>query len=446
MYAGTPLPTSPTACSGNASGPTPCVPIVTTANPLNGGGFPNSTWANAYPPSLFNGFSRNINHGYWGVFAQDQWKLSPKLTVNYGLRWDYETGLSAFVNNDYNEFQPRIGLAYAPNSGTVVRAGFGIFFDRQNLTFFFVPNTQKIVAGYQCGNHAPSGIAAICSAAGIQPQQFPNIMSNLGQAGQGYQLLADPPSPGPPGSPCAGVPQAPCLAAKIIQTGAYNTAFPSVEMAGTCFTTGACGIGEGGMDHNSRTPYAEQGSFEIDHQIGRGFSVQLSYLFVEAHKLVRGNNINIPCPAGTTKSAITDPLPEWMPGLVNADGTLSPCTGTPTLGTGAIAGLGPFFGGALGSGLQTISAGLEDYNNDVANAIYHGGTLTVLKRGTYFNLTANYTYSHIIDNGNFTTFINLPVNQFDYAAERANSNQDARHRLVANFTAIAPKTGTVAEF
>jgi len=451
MYAGTPLPTSPSACGGNSSGPTPCAPVVTTANPLNGGGFPNSTWANAYPPSLFNGFSRNINHGYWGVFAQDQWKLSPKLTVNYGLRWDYETGLSAFVANDYNEFQPRVGLAYAPNSNTVIRAGFGVFFDRQNLTFFFVPNTQKIVAGYQCGNHAPSGIAAICNGnnpfgAVIQPQNFPNIMSNLGQAGQGYQLLADPATLGLPGSPCAGVPQAPCLAANIIQTGAYNTAFPSVEMAGTCFTTGACGIGEGGMDHNARTPYAEQGSFEIDHQLGRGFSVQLSYLFVEAHKLVRGNNINIPCPVGTTKSAITDPLPEWMPGLVNADGTLSPCTGTPTLGAGAIKGLGPFFGGALGSGLQTISSGLEDYNNDVANAIYHGGTLTVLKRGAHFNLTANYTYSHTIDNGNFTTFINLPVNQFDYAAERANSNQDARHRLVANFTAIAPKTGPWRNF
>jgi outer membrane receptor protein involved in Fe transport len=446
MYAGTPLPTSPTACSGNDSGPTPCVPTITTANPLNGGGFPNSTWADAYDPSQLGGFSRDLNHGYWGVFGQDQWKLNPRLTLNYGLRWDYETGLSAYVNNDYNEFQPRVGLAYAPTSDTVIRAGYGIFFDRQNLTFFFVPNTQKIVAGYQCGNQAPSGIAAICSGLGILPQKFPNIMSNLGQAGQGYQLLADPPAPGPPGSPCAGVPEAPCLAAKIIQTGAYNTAFPSVEMAGTCFTTGACGIGEGGMDHNARTPYAEQGSLEIDHQFGRGFALNLSYLFVEAHKLVRGNNLNVPCPAGTTKSAVTDPLPEWVPGWLNADGTLSPCTGTPTLGTGAIAGLGPFFGGALGSGLRTLSSGLEDYNNDVANAIYHGGTLTVLERGKYFNLTANYTYSHTIDNGNFTTFINLPPNQFDYAAERANSNQDARHRLVANFTGIAPTKGPLRNF
>jgi len=447
MYAGTPLPTDPNACGGNSAGPNPCVPTVTAANPLNGGGFPNSPWTNAYPPSFFNRYSRVIDHGYWGGFAQDQWKVTPKLTLNYGLRWDYETGLSQFVNNDYNEFQPRVGLAYSPGYNTVIRAGFGIFFDRQNLTFFFVPNTQKIVAGYQCGNHPPASIAAICNAAGIQPQQFPNIMSNLGQAGQGYQLLADPANLGMPGSPCAGVPEAACLAAGIIQTGSYTKSFPTVEMAGTCFTTGACGIGEGGMDHNARTPYAEQGSLEIDHQFRGGFAVSLGYLFVEAHKLVRGNNINIPCPIGTTKSGPpADPLPEWMPGLVNANGTLTPCTGTPSLGTGAIAGLGPFFGGVFGSGLQTLSAGLEDYNNDVANAIYHGGTLTVMERGKYFNLTANYTYSHTIDNGNFTTFINLPVNQFDYAAERANSNQDVRNRLVANFTAIAPNRGLWRNF
>jgi hypothetical protein len=436
-YAGVPLPTDPAACSVS-----PCAPTVTTANPLNGAGFPNSTWANAYPPQFFDRYSRLIDHEYWGLFVQDQWRLTPNLTLNYGLRWDVESGLSSFVVNDFKEFQPRVGFAYSPDSKTVIRGGFGIFFDRQNLTFFFVPNTQKIVAGYQCGNQPPAAIAAICSGAGILPQQFPNIMSNLGQARQGYQLLGFPANPGAPGSPCEGLPEAPCLAAHIIQTGAYDTAVPQVSMAGTCFTTGACGIGEGGMEHNSKPPYAEQASFEIDREFGKGFAINLSYLFVGAHRLVRGNNINIPCPVGTTKSGPpADPLPEWMPGILNQDGTLSPCSGAPTLGTGALAGLGPFFGGVFGSGLQTLSGGLEDYNNNVANANYHGGTVTAIERMKNFQLVANYTYSHTIDNGNFTTFINLPVNQFDYNAERANSNQDARHRFVANFTATAPKTG-----
>src|SRR5499427_321245 len=401
-YAGVPLPTDPTACSA-----TPCAPTVTTANPLNGGGFPNSTWANAYPPQFFDRYSRLLDHGYWGLFAQDQWKVTPKLTLNYGLRWDVETGLSGFVVNDHKAFQPRVGFAYSPDSKTVIRGGYGLFYDRQNLTFFFVPNTQKIVAGYQCGNHAPASIADLCSSFGIQPQQFPNIMSNLGQASQGYQLLGIPASQG-----------AAARAATVIQTGAYTAAFPGgVSMAGTCGTTFACGIGEGGMEKDSKLPYAAQASFEVDRQLGKGFAINLTYQFVGAHRLVRGNNINIPCPAGTTKSGPpTDPtllagaVQVWTPGLLNANGTLSPCTGTPTLGTGALAGLGPFFGGAGGipaaglagdSGLQTLSGGLEDYNNNVANAVYHGGTVTVIERSKHFNMTANYTYSHTIDNGNF---------------------------------------------
>ncbi|HEV3481703.1 MAG TPA: TonB-dependent receptor [Candidatus Acidoferrales bacterium] len=470
-YAGVPLPTSPTACAGNA----PCTPTVTAANPLNGGGFPN-TWANAYPPQFFNTYSRVIDHGYWGLFAQDQWRITPKLTLNYGLRWDVESGLASYVKPDYNEWQPRIGFAYSPDTKTVVRAGFGMFFDRQNLTFFFVPNTQKVIAGYQCGNKPPAGIAAICNNPGVNPfgvpyaatlpQEFPNIQAGNGQARQGYQIFGFPAAAGASG-----------IAATIIQTGEYNNPPVSpIAMSGTCGATLACGIGMGGMDRNSRTPYAEQASFEVDHQFGGGLAVNLGYLFVGAHKLVRGNNINVPCPVGTTDTAqaanptdtnvwpipaaptaVSPPnpglalflaFPDWVPGKVNPNGTFSTCSsGTPTLGTGALAGLGPWFQGAgPAAGLQTMSSGLEDYNNDVSNAIYHGGTLTVIERIKNFGLTANYTYSHTIDNGNFTTFINLPVNQFDYRDERANSNQDARHRLVTNFTATGPEDTFVRHF
>ncbi len=112
--------------------------------------------------------------------------------------------------------------------------------------------------------------------------------------------------------------------------------------------------------------------------------------------------------------------------------------------------IGPFFGNlANPSGLEfgppgstlgdsSISAGLLDYNNSVVNSDYHGLTVTANERVKYFRMVANYTYSHTIDNGNFTTFINYPINQFDYSAERANSNQDLRHHLVTNLAATTP--------
>jgi outer membrane receptor protein involved in Fe transport len=459
-YAGIELPANPSFTAGP-----PLVGPGGANGPLN-----TSTWANAFPQALFPTFGKAINHGYWGLFAQDQWRITPKLTLNFGLRWDYESGLSQFVDPDHAGWQPRVGFAFSPDSKTVIRAGFGMFDDRYNLTFFFVPNTQKVVPGLGCNPQiAPclSGGAIPITGQDITvlPQAFPMI--NAGQANQGYQIFGFPAGAGAAG-----------FAATVIQQGGFTTAPQSAEisLAGTCDTTFACGVGAGGMDHQlSKIPYAEQASLEIDHQFGAGFALNAGYLFVGAHRLVRGNNINVPCPVGTTDpsqnsgvptfngvdTSIIDPgywplggpgtaglFPNAVPGLLNPNGGFSKCaSGTPTLGSGALAGLGPWFGGAgPAAGLQSMSYGLLDYNNGVANANYNGATLTAIERIKNFNLTANYTYSHTIDNGNFTTFINLPPNQFDYKAERGNSNQDARHRFVTNFTATGMEDNWTRNF
>ena len=65
----------------------------------------------------------------------------------------------------------------------------------------------------------------------------------------------------------------------------------------------------------------------------------------------------------------------------------------------------------------------------------------VEKVGSRFSLDANYTFSKTMDNGNFTTFINLPQNSFDRKSEYGLSNQDVRHRFIANFSASTPETG-----
>jgi hypothetical protein len=455
------------------------------APPATGSGF-NSGWPNGYDTSIIEHSAYYLNHGYWGVFAQDQWRVTPKLTINYGMRWDYESGLGKHIEADYNAFQPRVGFAYSPDSKTVIRAGYGLFFDRNNMSFFFIPGGQKTMPGYFCNTNSPGSTAAPaldsdCAtalvAAGGNAADATAIrmpMVRTGSDGAGWQLGALPGSLEVAALPCAivsvscaGLPGAPTelsvaalIGFNILNGSPYvqvlgnplGQPYPPSFLTGICAGGfGACGVGAGGIDrHISRLPYAHQASLQIDRQFGGGFALELGYLFVSAHKLVRGNNINVPCPAGTSKPSNPGAAQGWL----NPDGTLSACQGTPTSGP---FGLGPIFNPlSNASGLEFggypanpggLSAGLLDYNNDVANAVYHGLTVTATEKwGKYLNLTANYTYSHTIDNGNFTTFINLPPNQFDYGSERANSNQDLRHHFVTNFTLAAPEESFLRNF
>lgn len=65
-----------------------------------------------------------------GLFIQDEWRPTTNLTINAGLRYDAQF-LPQPIMTDANNFAPRLGLAYAPGDRkTVVRASFGIYFDR----------------------------------------------------------------------------------------------------------------------------------------------------------------------------------------------------------------------------------------------------------------------------------------------------------------------------
>ena len=65
-----------------------------------------------------------------GFFAQDEWRPRQDLTLNLGLRYDAQF-LPDPIETDTNNLAPRVGFAYSPGDHkTVVRAGFGIYFDR----------------------------------------------------------------------------------------------------------------------------------------------------------------------------------------------------------------------------------------------------------------------------------------------------------------------------
>lgn len=65
-------------------------------------------------------------------FIEDHWTLAKPLTIEAGMRYDFQH-LPAHFRADSNDLAPRIGLAYSPSPNWVVRAGFGIFFDRYLL-------------------------------------------------------------------------------------------------------------------------------------------------------------------------------------------------------------------------------------------------------------------------------------------------------------------------
>jgi hypothetical protein len=68
----------------------------------------------------------------YGAFVQDHWTATRRLTVDFGVRYDVER-LPAGLNQDADNFSPRVGLAYQAAPSWVVRAGYGIFFDRYLL-------------------------------------------------------------------------------------------------------------------------------------------------------------------------------------------------------------------------------------------------------------------------------------------------------------------------
>jgi Carboxypeptidase regulatory-like domain len=421
--------------SGSDTGPNPNdallngVPIVfwgapVGTGPITQGSLPPpipTTWQNAYVDP--QDFDVRLNHGYFGLFMQDQWRLTPKLTFNYGLRWDVETGLSQIVNPDHRGFQPRIGFAYSPTKHTVIRTGYGIFNDHYNMTFFFVTYPQREVL-------IPNA-----------PQPWVR-QGNSTATWVLNQLSFDAPNPGNGGAPLpypdgSTVPRPAQAAATMLLTGqappnfstgpgpGQDPAFP----AGTFVTNSG-----GGFNRNTRTAYSEQASLQVDQEIGKGLVVSVGYLFLRAHKQVRPENLNV-CPsAGLANSATFCPPASAIPG--------PPITPD-----------GPFPGNKLPDGRDAFSgvlynnAGLMYYLDGSGNAAYNGGTISVTYRaGQYFRFNANYTLSHTTDDGTFTTFVSTPEDLYNRALERADSVQDVRHRFIGNFTADAPNHGFMRNF
>jgi hypothetical protein len=182
-------------------------------------GAPSNSWAQfllGYPSETgkvtqFNN-PNSLRFATWSLYARDSWQASPKLTIDYGLRWEYYPiyshdyyGATRFDPATYNiyvggeggvpwdagstatkkDFAPRLGAAYRLDSKTVVRGGYGISVDPDNMRNqrnqypSIVNQVYQPLNTYQFISYAgvanSDGATQVMLSDGVPLPSFPNI-------------------------------------------------------------------------------------------------------------------------------------------------------------------------------------------------------------------------------------------------------------------------------
>jgi hypothetical protein len=325
--------------------------------------------------------------GYW----QDSWSLRSNLTLNYGLRYELDKRYTP-LHTDRDNFAPRVSLSWDPfgNHKTVVRAGYGIFYSPIYIQIDSVVRYLGVVDRTK-GNQQVRDLSTCASSSVDCFRQIAIVLVPLTGAPFNplltsatiFQTLFAQRKIGcgtPPGGAEACITQDDLTQFGIPITHTGPIPFLSLPV-----------IFSGEPDYQNA--YSQQAGFGIERELGRGFSISLSYIHSRTLKVTRAHDKNIlSCPRTCS--------------FVN-----------PLL-------------------LQ------DNVYESSGKAFYDGALIEVNKRfSQHFSLFANYTFSKAIDDVTDFNSDFQANDQTNLAAERSLSPFDQRHKVVIAAVLESPWKG-----
>jgi hypothetical protein len=371
---------------------------------LEGTGVYNGT---RFTPPIRNQAEGTLDHTYDGLFLEDKWRATNRLTLNGGVRWEWETWPSGVLNTQWKNFDPRLGLAYnvGTKRGVVIRAGFGLFHG-------IIPAPLLACQIPSCGG--TSNITQLNN--GKYPgRPFEDSLNAK------TELFAFASGPAITGLGLKG----------LIKDGAYpdNTTDPFTNPFPGCTPISNCGFFGPSVivrfDQNHKNPYGVQASLAVEFEPLPETTVSISGLHIRGVHLGSFFNVNQPDPNTTfTTAERTFHDSQGRAGLKNLYCTALPCPFNP--------------------GVRTFPIAVYFEATSRWDSQYDGLLINVNKRLTHnFSYGISYTWSKSIDNGPNPSFVLIPQDSQNFRAERALSSDDVRNRLVLNATVATPKTWNV---
>jgi hypothetical protein len=369
-----------------------------------------------------------------GAFAQDSWRIRPNITINYGLRWDFITpwaeahhqittfvqGVestifpgaplgylvpgdrlpngsrvpSAIAPSPWNNFSPRLGLAYSPNFSdgllrkltggpgkTSIRAGAGRFFTA----------VEGLTVAYPTGN-PPYGLTYTSPEAPVMATPFVGALS-------GINFIQQFPVNVPP----------------------YNVS-PTNPDRNVDWSRYTPISGAGSVFYKNKTPYTVSTNLTIERQLSANTLLSIGYIgslsrhLLAVHSVSPGNPalcLSLSQPQDVAPgSPLCGPFGENLV-YTRANGTMVNGTRSPypnTIGTDAV------------------------YQN-MGNANYNSLQTSLRRTAGPLTFLASYTYGKSMD---WASSIQEQVNPFDFRKEYAISAFDLKHNFVCSYNYELP--------